>query len=131
VKLFTIGFTKTTAERFFGRLRSAGAKQIVNVRLNNVSQLAGFAKRDDLRFFARELGGTGYIHLPQLAPTEEILDDYKKNKGSWSDYERRFMDLMANRRIEESVPRDALEGGCLHAARRSHTTATGGSWPKT
>lgn len=113
MKLFTIGFTKTTAERFFGRLRSAGAKQIVNVRLNNVSQLAGFAKRDDLRFFARELGGTGYIHLPQLAPTEEILDDYKKNKGSWSDYERRFMDLMANRSIEESVPRDALEGGCL------------------
>jgi len=81
VKLFTIGFTKTTAERFFGRLRSAGAKQIVNVRLNNVSQLAGFAKRDDLRFFARELGGTGYIHLPQLAPTEESSTTTRRTRA--------------------------------------------------
>ena len=113
MKLFTIGFTKTTAERFFDRLRGSGAKQIIDVRLNNVSQLAGFAKRDDLKFFARELGGMGYVHLPQLAPTKDILDDFKKNKGSWSDYERKFLSLMVSRRVEETVPRDVLDGGCL------------------
>jgi len=113
VRVFTIGLTKTTAEHFFERLRSSGAKRIVDVRLNNVSQLAGFAKRDDLRFFARELCDMEYVHLPELAPTKEILDDLKKHKGSWADYERRFMALMERRRIEDSVPRDLIDHGCL------------------
>ena len=113
MKIFTIGFTKTTAERFFNRLQQSGAKQVVDVRLNNVSQLAGFAKRDDLKYFARALGGMSYIHLPQLAPTKEILDDFKKNKGPWSDYERKFLALMESRRIEETISREILDGGCL------------------
>lgn len=113
MKLFTIGFTKTTAERFFNRLRRSGAKTLVDVRLNNVSQLAGFAKRDDLKFFARELSGMGYIHLPQLAPTKDMLDALKKDKGPWSAYEGKFLELMESRCIEESVPKDVLDGGCL------------------
>ena len=83
MKVFTIGFTKSTAERFFDRLRLSGAKRVVDVRLNNVSQLAGFAKRDDLQFFAEKLCGMDYVHLPQLAPTKDILDDLKKHKGKW------------------------------------------------
>ncbi len=112
MKLFTIGFTKTTAENFFDRLKRAGARKIIDVRLNNKSQLAAFAKRDDLAYFANALCGMGYTHTPNLAPTQDILDAYKKRKGSWSEYEEKFLDLMAKRRIEE-LDRHALDGGCL------------------
>ena len=94
-------------------LRKAGVQRIVDVRLNNVSQLAGFAKRNDLEFFARELCDADYVHIPDLAPTKDILDAYKKNKGSWQEYEERFLELMKKRRIEQTVPRELLEGGCL------------------
>lgn len=113
MKLYTIGFTKKTAEYFFGALRKAGVQRIVDVRLNNVSQLAGFAKRNDLEFFARELCDADYVHIPDLAPTKDILDAYKKNKGYWQEYEERFLELMKKRRIEQTVPRELLEGGCL------------------
>jgi uncharacterized protein YeaO (DUF488 family) len=73
------------------------------VRLNNVSQLAGFTKRDDLAFFLREVCDADYVHEPLLAPTQEMLDSYKKEKGSWQDYEKRFLDLMAERKIEERI----------------------------
>jgi len=112
MKLFTIGFTKTTAENFFSRLKRAGAKNIIDVRLNNRSQLAGFAKRDDLAYFAKALCDMGYTHAPKLAPTQDILDAYKKHKGPWSEYEDKFLDLMAKRRIEE-LDRESLDGGCL------------------
>ena len=112
MKVFTIGFTKTSAKNFFSRLKKSGARKIVDVRLNNVSQLAGFAKRDDLSYFAETLCGMGYQHMPDLAPTKEILDAYRKEKGSWSDYETKFLNLMATRRIEE-IDRDQLEGSCL------------------
>ena len=77
MKVFTIGFTKKPAGRFFGLLRESGARRIVDVRLNNVSQLAGFAKRDDLAYFLAEICGMEYVHLPELAPTKEMLDDFK------------------------------------------------------
>jgi len=113
LKIFTIGFTKTNARRFFGRLRRSGAKKIVDVRLNNVSQLAGFAKRDDLEFFAQELCGMSYEHMPSFAPTKDILDDYKKRKEMpWEEYEARFLKLMADRQIEKMNPED-IDGGCL------------------
>lgn len=112
MKIFTIGFTKTTAENFFGRIKKAGIKTIVDVRLNNVSQLSGFAKRDDLKYFASSICGIGYQHAPKLAPTKEILDAYKKNRGSWEEYEDKFFDLMVKRKIEE-VDRNNLDGACL------------------
>src|SRR5438132_3261540 len=106
MRVFTIGFTKKSARQFFDALRKSRAKRVLDVRLNNVSQLAGFAKRDDLAYFLREICGADYVHEPLLAPTQELLDAYKKQKGCWDDYERDFLDLMAERRIEENVPRD-------------------------
>lgn len=113
MKVFTIGFTQKSAEKFFGKLRQSGAKRVVDVRLNDVSQLAGFAKKDDLKFFLKELCGMDYMHLPQLAPTQEMLDEYKKQKGDWARYEQRFLDLMRERRIENTVPREVIADGCL------------------
>jgi uncharacterized protein (DUF488 family) len=113
VKLFTIGFTKKTARRFFETLCGSGAKRIVDVRLNNVSQLAGFAKKDDLAYFLEKICGMQYVHIPALAPTQEMLDNYKKGRGDWKDYESKFLDLMKNRRIEETVSRDLIADGCL------------------
>lgn len=113
MKILTIGFTKKTAQRFFEVLRASGAKRVVDVRLNNVSQLAGFAKKDDLAYFLKEICGMDYVHLPALAPTKELLDEYKKRHGDWDTYGARFLDLMKQRRIEETIPREAIADGCL------------------
>jgi len=112
VRIFTIGFTKTSAKDFFERLKKSGATRLMDVRLNNVSQLAGFAKRDDLRYFAQEICHIDYVHNPQLAPTQQMLDAYKKQGGQWSAYEKQFLDLIRSRRIE-NLDRRALDGGCL------------------
>lgn len=113
MKLFTIGFTKKSAETFFTTLHEAGVKRLIDVRLNNVSQLAGFSKRDDLAYFARVICGIEYLHEPQLAPTQEILNAFKKNRGAWEDYERDFLALMAERRIESGFRPDQLDRACL------------------
>ena len=103
MEIYTIGFTQTTAEHFFGRLKAAGIQRLLDVRLNNSSQLAGFAKAKDLPYFLRELVGATYEHEPLLAPTQELLDEYKKRKGDWESYERRFLDLIAERQIERTL----------------------------
>jgi uncharacterized protein (DUF488 family) len=113
INIATIGFTKKSAEKFFTALQKAGVKRVVDVRLNNASQLAGFSKMQDLKYFLRSIGGIDYVHLPELAPTKDILDAYKKEKGDWGLYERRFLDLMAARHIEETVPRELIDGACL------------------
>ncbi len=105
MEIYSIGFTKKSAREFFGLLRQASIRRLIDVRLNNVSQLAGFAKRDDLEFFLRELCDADYVHEPLLAPTQELLDRYKKQRGSWADYERDFLDLMSQRRIEDRIDR--------------------------
>lgn len=105
MEVYTIGFTKRKAAEFFGALRRVGIKRLLDVRLNNSSQLAGFTKKDDLAFFLKEICSAEYIHLPLLAPTQELLDDYKKRKGTWQDYERRFLQLMKERKIEEGIDR--------------------------
>lgn len=112
MKLFTIGFTKTSAEKFFSRLSGAHVKKLIDVRLNNVSQLSGFAKRDDLKFFANAICRIGYDHITDLAPTQNILDEYRDSKGGWSIYAEKFLDLMAKRKIED-IDRSRLDGGCL------------------
>lgn len=113
MKLYTIGFTKTTAESFFTRLAGAGVKKVIDVRLNNVSQLAGFAKKDDLRYFLRAICQIEYEHRPELAPTQEMLDEYKKRRGAWVTYEERFLKLMAQRKVEETIPPSAVDQACL------------------
>jgi len=105
MEIYSVGFTQKTAEQFFTLPRQAGIRRLLDVRLNNVSQLAGFTKRDDLRFFAKEICGADYLHEPLLAPTQEILDDFKKNKGSWVDYQKEFLALMAKRKIEDRIDR--------------------------
>lgn len=113
VKIFTIGFTKKTAEEFFTRLIRAGVRRVIDIRLNNVSQLAGFTKRDDLRYFLQVIGGIDYHHRPDLAPTQQILDAFKKSKGSWSAYERDFLALLSARGVEKAVTPDLLHEACL------------------
>jgi uncharacterized protein (DUF488 family) len=114
MKIFTIGFTKKSAETFFTRLKKSGARRLIDVRLNNVSQLAGFAKKDDLRYFTKALCDIDYVHVPDLAPTADILDPYKKQKnGDWPLYERQFLDLMSARHVEDKLAHDLLDGGCL------------------
>jgi len=106
VEITTIGFTKHSAESFFSKLKSAGIQQLIDVRINNVSQLAGFAKRDDLSFFLNRICGATYLHQPQLAPTNELLKAYRDKEMSWLEYEKRFLDLMQSRRIENEMSRD-------------------------
>jgi uncharacterized protein (DUF488 family) len=113
MKIFTIGFTKKSAESFFTKLQRAGVSRLVDVRLNNVSQLAGFAKRDDLRYFVSVICRIDYVHLTELAPTQQIMDEYRKHKGDWNLYERRFIDLMIARQIENNLSPQLLESACL------------------
>jgi uncharacterized protein (DUF488 family) len=112
MKLFTIGFTQKTAEAFFTTLKKAGVKHLIDVRLNNVSQLAGFTKRDDLSYFAKAICRIPYTHATDLAPTEDILTAVKKSKGNWGTYEEKFLDLMAARKVEK-LDRGMFDGGCL------------------
>jgi uncharacterized protein (DUF488 family) len=113
VKIFTIGFTRKTAEEFFTLLIGAGVKRVIDIRLNNVSQLAGFTKRDDLCYFLRTIGGIDYLHRPDLAPTQQIMDAFKKSKGSWPVYERDFLALLSARQVEREVTPELLHEACL------------------
>ena len=113
MRILTIGFTQKSAEAFFSLLLGSGAKRVVDVRLNNVSQLAGFTKKDDLKYFLRAICAIEYVHLPLLAPTQEMLDAYKKNKGDWTVYEKEFLALMKLRAIETVVDREVLSASCL------------------
>jgi len=113
IELFTIGFTKKNAETFFRKIEKAGVKKIIDIRLNNVSQLAGFAKKDDLVFFLKELCECGYRHEPLLAPTKDILDGYKKKKIDWTEYEKRFIDLLKARNAHTLVSSLELHKACL------------------
>ena len=83
------------------------------MRLHNVSQLAGFAKRKDLEYFLDAICGMGYVHLPDLAPTREMLDAFKKHGGDWRTYEAEFLDLMTRRRVDKTISPDLLDGACL------------------
>ena len=103
MEIYSAGFTKHGARRFFGALKEHKIERLVDVRLNNTSQLASFAKRDDLEYFLDVIVGAEYIHEPLLAPTQELLDSYKKNNGNWESYETAFLDLMAERGVENLI----------------------------
>ncbi len=113
IKLYTIGFTKKNAKTFFSKLRNAGVTMLIDIRLNNVSQLAGFTKRDDLVFFLKELCNCDYKHMPDFAPTKEILDAYKKKQIDWNEYVRRFSKLIRDRKIENKTAAEELNNACL------------------
>lgn len=112
MKIYSIGFTEKSAEEFFSLIKSQPIKTLVDVRLNNISQLAGFAKKKDLQYFLHELCSVNYVHVPDLAPTKEILDPYKKGNVSWEIYESNFLNLMAKRNIER-IDKNLISDGCL------------------
>lgn len=103
MEIYTIGFTQTTAEHFFERLADARVGRVLDVRLRNSSQLAGFAKATDLVFFLDRLIGVGYRHEPMLAPSDELLRTYRAGEIDWGTYEHKFLDLMRERRIESRL----------------------------
>ncbi len=125
MEIYTTGFTQKTAAQFFEALKQAGIKQLLDIRLNNSSQLAGFAKRLDLAYFLKELGGINYLHEPLLTPTPEILGKYRKQKGGWQTFEQEFLDLITGRKIEQKLNRKLFELPTVmlcseHTAERCH-----------
>lgn len=112
-RLFTIGFTKTSAEHFFSRLSCSGVRKLVDVRLKNTSGLAGFSKKNDLEFFLRELCSIDYEHVPTLAPSQEILEGFKNKNITWEEYEKSFKALLEERRVVNAFNPADFEGACL------------------
>ena len=108
MEIYSIGFTQKTAEQFFGILKDSGIRRLMDVRLNNVSQLAGFSKRADLAYFLRAILDAEYVHEPLLAPTQEMLDAYKKQKGNWNDYALAFTALIRARQIERHLDKESF-----------------------
>jgi uncharacterized protein (DUF488 family) len=113
IKLFTIGFTENSAEKFFNLLRNNNVKKIVDTRINNVSQLAGFAKGADLKFFAKEIGDMSYAHNIDFAPTKELLSRYRNEEISWEEYEVEYLNLLDARKISQRTNVDVLHENCL------------------
>ncbi len=113
MRVYTIGFTKKSASDFFELLRRSGAKRVVDVRLSNMSQLAGFTKKEDLEYFLSKICRIKYVHLPELAPTRELLDAYRKGHKDWETYESEFLGLMEQRRIEKMGLKRTIANACL------------------
>jgi uncharacterized protein (DUF488 family) len=113
IKLYTIGFTSKSAEQFFNLLRNNEVKKIVDTRINNVSQLAGFAKGSDLKFFASEIGHIGYEHNIDFAPTKELLSKYRDKELSWQEYEVEYLNLLDMRKIAQKTDIEKLHENCL------------------
>jgi uncharacterized protein (DUF488 family) len=109
MEIYSIGFTQKSAGEFFGTLKAHGIERLLDVRLNNTSQLAGFAKQVDLAYFLREICNCAYEHEPLLAPKQEMLDAFKKHKGSWDAYAEAFLNLMRSRKIESAIPKKSFE----------------------
>lgn len=113
IKLYTIGFTKKTADKFFRLLEDNAVKKIIDIRINNTSQLAGFAKGVDLEFFAKKILAIPYVYRPDLAPTKDLLKRYRENATPWSEYEEEFLKLMQDRDILTSIESTDLDGAVL------------------
>lgn len=113
IRVFTIGFTGKTARQFFTKLKEAGIETVIDVRLNNKSQLAGFAKKQDLEYFLSEIAQIRYIYKPNLAPTKDILDGYRKKEIDWVEYERRFKNLLVERDIKNDITPKEFDNACI------------------
>lgn len=106
MEIYTVGFAGKTAEAFFGTLKRAGVRRVVDIRLRPNGGLSLFARGTDLPYFLRELFGAEYIHVPLLAPTKDILSDYRKKKIEWPEYERRFLALLDEREAAAELDRE-------------------------
>jgi len=119
IRIFTIGFTGKTARQFFTKLKEAGVETVIDVRLNNKSQLAGFTKKHDLEYFLSEITRIRYIHKPNLAPDKDILDGYRKKDIDWVEYERRFKKLLVERDIKNNITPTELDNACILCSEES------------
>jgi len=108
MKIYTLGFTKKSAREFFDALKRNNIKQIVDVRLNNISQLAGFTKKHDLQYLLRELCGVDYYHFEFLAPTKEMRDKYVKSKN-WDIYAREYIELIESRNVLDRLDKSFFD----------------------
>lgn len=113
VRIYTIGFAGKSAREFFSLLQQAGIRRLVDIRLNNISQLAGFTKRADLEYFLQALAGIQYAHMPAFAPTKQILDAYKDKQMTWTQYEQEFKSLLEDRRPERTISASEFDRNCL------------------
>ena len=113
ITLYTIGFTKKSAEQFFGLLRKNNVKQLVDVRISNSSQLAGFAKGKDLEFFTNEICHIPYIHIVDFAPTKELLDLWHKNEVTWTEYVEIYTQMLKDREIVKKYGVKSFDGACF------------------
>jgi len=137
IRVFTVGYAGKSAQAFFELLQEAGVHRVIDVRLYNTSQLAGYIKRDDLAYFVRAIVGGDYIHLPQLAPTKQILNDFKQGVIDWGQYEAAFNELIAARRIETLVACEQIANACflcteaksIHCHRRLVVEYLAKHWP--
>ena len=113
IKLYTIGFTGKPAEKFFNLLTNSGVKKVVDTRINNVSQLAGFAKGSDLKFFVKEIGNMDYEHKIDFAPTKELLVRYREKQITWPEYETEYLNLLDMRKVSQKTNIEQLHENCL------------------
>lgn len=116
ITIFTIGFTGSSAEHFFERLKKAGVKKVIDTRLWASSQLAGFAKKKDLPYFVRELANAEYEYREDLAPTSDIHRAYKDNRISWEDYEVQYIDLIEHRNLANILSPEEVDQACFLCA---------------
>ena len=112
-KIFTIGYTGRDAGEFFAILKQAGVSKVIDVRLYNTSQLAGFTKKQDIEYFLQVIVGAAYVHLPILAPTKKLLNDYKKGLIGWQQYEEQFKRIITQRQIERHLIPQDMDMSCL------------------
>ncbi|GAB6051489.1 hypothetical protein JCM17960_03090 [Magnetospira thiophila] len=113
IQLFTIGYTKSTAEGFFSRLRDALVTEVVDIRVSNTSQLAGFAKMPDLAFFLDRVGGIGYRFEPLLAPPLQMMRAYRNKELTWATYRTAYLDLLTERGAAMALNPEHFDGACL------------------
>lgn len=113
ITLFTIGFTKKSAESFFGLLRKNNVKKLVDVRISNSSQLAGFAKGKDLEFFVKEICHVPYQHITDFAPTKELLDKWHKQEVTWEEYVVIYNSLLKERGVLRKYGVNQFDGACF------------------
>jgi uncharacterized protein (DUF488 family) len=113
IKLLTIGFTNKSAQKFFELLKKNEVKKIIDTRINNTSQLSGFAKGSDLAYFAKEIGNMDYLHKLDFAPTKELLEKYRKGTITWEEYETEYLNLLDTRKVGNKINVEELHQNCL------------------
>lgn len=113
MKLYTIGFSKKNAKHFFELIKKNNIKKVIDIRLNNKSQLAGFTKKDDLKYFLKEICNTEYVHYVFLAPTKTLLNNFKKGIITWEEYKNEYTKLLKERDIIKKIDVNILNNSCL------------------